>query len=338
MFRSCRDAPAKSIAGVKEEGRFCSDKCRPGDGRQELAVSQDDLAFENAPNHALLPPDLAGSQETFGIQAGQLGAGTGAAGGPVVLLARAEYEIAAIHGWRCAWAMKFDVIDFGALRTANTGAGERLPDSPSEMDELVEVRFRNGVGMMFDQKKPVAAPGNVTGHCTESRDFDVDSSGPAVAGYVFEGHGAVFVQRDSDDAYRRLYAVSTGLDSAQICKRGYNADGPVTAHAQASAVVEENDARNAVRTSGLAEQCAHHRLGSTGFGDKGPAEGFVILLKQKTTLPQVPVPKVRATFDDGASRLAAGVRIDNTDLFQKILLCSVYANCKRASRVKKESP
>jgi hypothetical protein len=203
--------------------------------------------------------------------------------------------------------MKFDVVDLCALRTANAGADERLPDSPSEMDELVNVRFRNRVGMMFDQKEPVAAPGNVADHRTESGDFDRDGGGPAVAGYVFEGHGAVVVQCDPHDAYRCLDAMSTGLNPAKICQRGDDTDGSVPAHAQASGVVEENDARSAVLASGLAEQRAHHRFGGTGFGDQSPAEGFVILLKQKATLLQVAVSQVRATFDDGSRRLAAGV-------------------------------
>jgi hypothetical protein len=79
------------------------------------------------------------------------------------------------------------------------------------------------------------------------------------------------------------------------------------AHAQASAVVEENDACNAVRTGGLAEQCAHHGFGGTRFGDKSPPEGFVIVLEEKTTLLQVAAAEVWATFDDGSGRLAAGV-------------------------------
>ncbi len=81
----------------------------------------------------------------------------------------------------------------------------------------------------------------------------------------------------------------------------------MAAHAQASAVVEENDARDAVRMGGFAEQCAHHRFGGTRFGDQSPAEGFVIPLKQKATLLQVAAAEVRAAFDDGSGRLTAGV-------------------------------
>jgi hypothetical protein len=92
-----------------------------------------------------------------------------------------------------------------------------------------------------------------------------------------------------------------------MCERSYDTNGSMPAHTQASAVVEENDARNAVHTGRLAEQCAHHRLRGTRFGDKSPPERFVILLKQKATLLQVAVSKVRATFNDGSGRLAAGV-------------------------------
>ncbi len=45
--------------------------------------------------------------------------------------------------------MKFDVVDLCALRTANAGGCERLTNLPGEMDELVEVRFRNRVGVVL---------------------------------------------------------------------------------------------------------------------------------------------------------------------------------------------
>jgi hypothetical protein len=79
------------------------------------------------------------------------------------------------------------------------------------------------------------------------------------------------------------------------------------AHAQASAVVEENDARNAVCAGRFAKQRAHHLFRRPWFGNKSFAEGFVILLKSKATLLQVAASKVRATFDDGSGRLATGV-------------------------------
>ena len=79
------------------------------------------------------------------------------------------------------------------------------------------------------------------------------------------------------------------------------------AHAQASAVVEVNDARDAVGIGGVEAQFATHPFGGTRFGDKSPAEGVVFLLEEKTTLVQVAGAEVRATFDDGSGWFAAGV-------------------------------
>jgi hypothetical protein len=203
--------------------------------------------------------------------------------------------------------MQFDVVDLRALRTTNAGGGERLANLPGEKNELVKVRFRDSERMLLDQKKPVAAPGNVAGHRAESGNIDMDGSGPSVAGNIFKGHSVVFVQRDSHDADRCLYAVGSGLDPAKISERGDDADGSVPAHAQAPAVVEENDARNTIRASGLAEQRAYDCFRGTRFSDQSPAEGFVFFLKQKAALLQVAASKVRAAFNDGSGRLTAGV-------------------------------
>jgi hypothetical protein len=99
----------------------------------------------------------------------------------------------------------------------------------------------------------------------------------------------------------------TGLDPAQIRERGDNADGSVATHAQASAVVEENYACNAVTASRFAKQCAHHRFGGARFGDESTAEGFVIALEHDATLVQVAISEFRAAFDDGSGGLTAGV-------------------------------
>jgi hypothetical protein len=101
--------------------------------------------------------------------------------------------------------------------------------------------------------------------------------------------------------------VRTGLDPSQICERGDDSDGSVPTHAQASAVVEENDACNAVVASRFAQQCANHRFGGTRFGDKGTAEGVVIALEHDATLLHVAISEFRAAFDDGSGGLTAGV-------------------------------
>ena len=132
----------------------------------------------------------------------------------------------------------------------NVVRGERLADRPGEANELLEMGAVEGVGVMPDQKKPVATPGDVAGHLAVSGHLHFDRGGPSVAGYVFDGDRAVFVQRGSHDAYRGFDAMVSGFDPAQISERHHHADGAVPAHSQASAVVEENYAGDAVRMAG----------------------------------------------------------------------------------------
>ena len=174
-------------------------------------------------------------------------------------------------------------------------------------DELVEIGPVDGVGVMLDQKEPVAAPGNVARHLAVSGYFYFDCGGPSVAGYVLDGHRAVFVQRGSHDAYRGLDAMVSGLDPAQVGERHHDTDGSVPAHAQASAVVEENDAGDAVRVAGFTEQCAYHRVGAARLGDQSPAEGFVVPLKEMPPLPAGRHCLSRAPLDDGPGGLTPGV-------------------------------
>ena len=61
-----------------------------------MSSSTDDRAFEDAADDAFLTPDFAGLQFAVGIEAGELGAGAGAAGRAVVGFAGAEDEVSAI--------------------------------------------------------------------------------------------------------------------------------------------------------------------------------------------------------------------------------------------------
>jgi hypothetical protein len=58
--------------------------------------------------------------------------------------------------------VEFDVINFRALRALNLVGGERLADGPGEGDELFQIFPLDDIGMMLDQKEPVAAIGDVS--------------------------------------------------------------------------------------------------------------------------------------------------------------------------------
>ena len=81
-----------------------------------MPSSTRDAAFEDAAHDALLPPDFAGRELAVGVEAGQLGAGAGAAGRAVVGLAGAEHEILAIGAGRVWRTEEFDVVDLATVR------------------------------------------------------------------------------------------------------------------------------------------------------------------------------------------------------------------------------
>jgi hypothetical protein len=101
--------------------------------------------------------------------------------------------------------------------------------------------------------------------------------------------------------------MAAGLDFAQVGEGDHHADGSVTAHAQASTVVEENHARDAVCQCGLAEARTHHGLRAARLGNQGATERFVIPLKNLPPLLKVRVAEIGPPFDDGAGGLASSV-------------------------------
>ena len=69
--------------------------------------------------------------------------------------------------------MEFDVVDLGALRAMNFVGGEGLANRPGEIHQLLEVGAVDGIGVIPDQKEPVAAPGDVAGHSAVTGHFHV---------------------------------------------------------------------------------------------------------------------------------------------------------------------
>jgi hypothetical protein len=208
---------------------------------------------------------------------------------------------------RRARTVEFDVIDLGSVRSMDFVGGERLANGPGVIDERREMGSINDQGVIFDQEKPVATPGNVAGDRTVSGDVYFDCCCISVAGNVFDGHGAIFVEHRSHDADRRFDTMVAGFDLSHVGEGDHNTDGSVSTHAKASAVVEEDGAGYAICVAGLAEQGADHRLRATWLGDQSAAKSFMIFLKQAPPFDQVTFAQIGCTFDDGAGGLTAGV-------------------------------
>jgi hypothetical protein len=68
-------------------------------------------------------------------------------------------------------------------------------------------------------------------------------------------------------------------DLTLIGKRSDEPDGSMAAHPEAAGSVEENDSGDTVCLCRLAEQCAHHGIGTTRLSDNRAPKRRVVLLK-----------------------------------------------------------
>src|SRR5581483_3519868 len=95
-----------------------------------FSVLHVDRPFEDAADHALLPPDLARLELAVGIQTGQLGARSGAAWRTVVRLAGAQYEVLAVRSRARRMAEQLDVVDLPPVAAPDAVRFQSLAHAP----------------------------------------------------------------------------------------------------------------------------------------------------------------------------------------------------------------
>src|SRR5919197_2466324 len=154
------DAPTKWITLVEEQAAFESDEGRPCDARPDARTLTRVRGLETAADNALLHPYLSGRERAVHGQAGDLRAGSRAAGRPVVRLAGAEHEIAVVRAIR-AGSAELDVVDERAALPGHPLILQRLPDAPGEVRELLDARRAQLLPVVVHEEKPVSAPGDV---------------------------------------------------------------------------------------------------------------------------------------------------------------------------------
>ena len=279
MSGSGLDAVSEGVAGVDEQFALGHDPGFAADGGDDLAVLDGYLAFEEAADDAFLAPDAAFGQGTIGIEAGELGAGAGAAGGAVVGFAGAEHETLAI-GAR-GGGKKLDVVDFRPVRAAQAVEGIGFAQTPGEIGELFEVLQAELQTVVVAEEEPVAAPGDITVNGA-AIDLDGDMREVAVGGdvahgdFVWIGVGVFgWVQGGFDDADRGFDAVGAGGDAAFVGERGDQADGAVPAHAQVAYIIKEDHTELAGGVGGRDEQGTDHDIRAARFIEYTGAEGVV---------------------------------------------------------------
>src|SRR5690606_16764823 len=139
---------------------FAADVGAAAQGRDDLAVLARFVAgLELAANDTGLAPDLSRREFAVGGQAGQFGAGAGAAGRAVVGLAGAEHEVAAVGV--LVGAEKLDVVDAPIAPASDALGFQGLADGPGVIREGGPVGAGHDPVGRLDQEEPVAAPGDV---------------------------------------------------------------------------------------------------------------------------------------------------------------------------------
>src|SRR5262249_50758446 len=154
-----------------------------------------------------LSPHLALAQFAIRKQTRELRTRTRAARRTVVCLARTQNEVATINAFELRRAKQLDMIDLVTIRAGDAIALQRLANTHSEIGQRVEIVERQSLTVIVDEKKPVAAPGDVARHWSNVLNVDGYTREISVTRHVRDLDFAVFVEMRHDDANRSLNAM-----------------------------------------------------------------------------------------------------------------------------------
>src|SRR5207253_3928800 len=116
----------------------------------------------------LLAPRRAFGERTVRGEASKARARSRPARRAVVRVAGAEHEVAAVVRVLRGRAVKLDVVDLRAIAPGDAIAREGPAHRAAEPRQLVDLRDVELAIVGVHEEKPVAAPGDVSGHGSES--------------------------------------------------------------------------------------------------------------------------------------------------------------------------
>src|SRR5205823_4918669 len=141
--------------------------------------------LEDTADDAFLPPDLALAQLPVGREAGELGAGAGAARRAVVGPAGAENEVADVVRRVLRRAEELNVVNLLPADPGHPAPRQFLSQPPGVIGEALDVREFEFQAVRTTKEEPVPAPGDVAGDGADPRHIDADVRGQAVARHIF---------------------------------------------------------------------------------------------------------------------------------------------------------
>src|SRR5688500_8403486 len=312
VSRHLADAPAEWIALVEEQRALRGHVGSSPDGGNDLArraIKPSVRRAEGAADDAFLHPGCALGKLAVRGEAGELGAGAGAARRAVVGLAGTQDEAARARAGCLRRPEELHMVDIRMpLRV------QRLADAPGAIGQSLDASE-----ILLYEKKPVAAPGDIAFH-NLAVDINVDCLVRTPTRHVLHRDFAVRFQRRRDRSHRRLDEMLARLDAPHVRERDHQADGAVAAHADGANVVEENDAGARRRIDRLDQQRADDDVGAARLVHRRGAVAVELALQALAPGGQRPAAEVGTTLDDDASRLAARVRVDNLQLLHLLRL------------------
>src|ERR1700722_12402889 len=231
------------VPRIFQELAFGTDKRASADTRENApGRTQFEARAEAAADDAFLHPDLAALQFPIGVEAGQLGAGSGSTWRPVISSARAENEVAAVRVVRSRGTKELDMVDQGAVLAAHALSLKRIANRGGRHRQRSHVREYKIARRKRSEEEPIAAPRDISAHGAKARNLDLNRFGETVALNILDRRRAIVDQFHADHADRGLEAMASGLEPAHMRKRHGKADRAVAAHADISDIVEEDDA------------------------------------------------------------------------------------------------
>ena len=167
--------------------------------------------------------------------------------------------------------------------------------------------------MIFDEEKPVAAPGNVAAQRADAGNVDGNGCTIAVAVDVLHRDATVFVEfgvHGTDPGSRRGVC---RLYPAKMSQSSNHSDGSVAAHEKVANVVEEDHGCGRGWIFRLAQKSAYDDFRASRFADGARTKAVVAIPEDPKPFHQSAGAEVRTPFDDDTGGLAFGVRVNHVN-------------------------
>src|SRR5262249_43974701 len=144
--------------------------------------------------------------------------------------------------------------------------------APAKIRKLFGIGEGQIVAISFSKEKPVATPRNITANRAHPRNVYDERTFGAPTGDVRNRNFTIFVECGRNDSDPSFNAMLAGRNAANVEKSGNEADGSMTANAEITYVVEENDSGATAWIGRFEKTCADNDIRAAGFIDDRGAE------------------------------------------------------------------